>query len=147
MSDAVTALYRRLLSSWNNRDAEAFGSAFETNGSMVGFDGSAIEHADAITEHLGGIFKDHTPATYVGIVREVRAVGTDAALLRAVAGMIPPGADDIKPELNTIHLLVAVASEDAWRVAHFQSTPARFDGRPDDAAALTEDLRAELQRG
>ena len=67
-------------------------------------------------------------------------------MLRAIAGMVGPGESDLKPELNTIHLLVAIEGANGWRAAHFQSTPARFDGCPEESAALTDELRAELRR-
>ena len=138
--DAVVALYRRLLESWNSRDAAAFAAQFATNGSSVGFDGSQKDGREAIRSELARIFADHTPATYVGKVREVRAVGPQAMLLHAVAGMIPPGQSALKPERNAIQSLVTVLEEGESRVALFHNTPARFDGRPQ----LTEQLTAEL---
>jgi hypothetical protein len=60
--------------------------------------------------------------------------------------MVPPGATDIKPEVNAIQVLVAVRRDGVWRVAHFQNTPAAFHGRPEAAKALTEELRVELTR-
>jgi hypothetical protein len=69
-------------------------------------------------------------------------------MLRAVAGMVPPGASEIKPEVNTIQVLVAVEDDDgAWKIAHFQSTPASFDGRPEAVAALTAELEAVRAAG
>src|SRR3712207_1748110 len=61
--------------------------------------------------------------------------------------MISPGADDINPAVNTIHTLVAVEDTDGWRAALFQSTPAVWHGRPQDSAALTEELRDVMGRG
>jgi uncharacterized protein (TIGR02246 family) len=139
--DPVEALYGGLLRCWNERDADGFADLFRHDGTLVGFDGSCIEGAAAIAEHLGAIFGDHEPARYVARTREVRPLGPSTALLRAVAGMVPPGADDLRPELNTVHLLVAAREADGWQVAHLQATPARFDGRPEEARALTEELR------
>jgi uncharacterized protein (TIGR02246 family) len=96
---------------------------------------------------LRPIFADHPTAAYVTKVREIRMLGRDVGLLRAVAGMIPPGSDDINPALNTIHTLVAVQNADGWRAALFQSTPAAWHGRPQDSAALTEELRDVMRRG
>jgi uncharacterized protein (TIGR02246 family) len=138
----VEDLYRELLSRWNAKDAEGFGGLFADDGSIVGFDGTCVETPTRIGEHLASIFRDHDPATYVAKVREVRALGERAVLLRGVAGMVPPGSDDIKPEVNAIQTLVAVASDQGWEIAHFQNTPAAFDGDPDAAASLTAELRA-----
>ncbi len=138
----VEDLYRALLSRWNAKDADGFGGLFADDGSIVGFDGSCVETPAHIVEHLSFIFRDHDPATYVAKVREVRSLGERGALLRAVAGMVPPGSDDIKPEVNAIQTLVAVATDHGWEIAHFQNTPAAFDGDPEAAAALTAELRA-----
>jgi hypothetical protein len=54
---------------------------------------------------------------------------------------------DINPAVNTIHTLVAVQDANGWRAALFQSTPAAWHGRPQDTAALTEELRAVMRRG
>jgi uncharacterized protein (TIGR02246 family) len=143
-SDEVRALYQELLGRWNERDGSGYGALFADEGSMVGFDGSCVESAASIASHLQAIFDDHTPATYVPKVREVRDLGSGVALLRAVAGMVPPDGDDIMPERNVVQALVAVETSDGWRVAHFTNTPAAFDGRPEEAEALTAELRAEL---
>ena len=141
----VERLYRALLDAWNARDAKAWGECFADDGSLVGFDGSPIETKASIVEHLSGIFADHQPATYVAKVREVRELAPGVALLRAVVGMVPPGATDINPSVNAVQLMVAVATSDAWRVAHLQSTPAAFHGRPEAVDALSDELRAEAR--
>jgi uncharacterized protein (TIGR02246 family) len=142
----VQELYRTLLDRWNQRDAEGYGELFTDDGSVVDFDGSTLSSSGSITEHLRGIFEDHTPATYVAKVREVREIGAGAMLLRGVAGKVPPDQDDINPDVNAIQTMVAVETGQGWRVAHFQNTPAAFDGRPEEAKALTAELREELHR-
>ncbi len=140
--EEVEALHRALLDRWNEGDAAGYGALFTPVGSIVGFDGSCVETPAAITEHLSAIFADHRTATYVAKVREVRPLGDGVALLRAVAGLVPPGGSDVNPEANAIQALVAVRGDDGWLVAHFQNTPAAFHGRPDDAEALTAELQA-----
>ena len=139
---AVVALYTRLLEAWNRRDAGAFAAQFAEDGSTVGFDGSQLDGRAAIASELGRIFADHTPATYVARVRELRTLGPAAMLLRAVAGMVPPNESAIKPERNAIQSLVAITENGVPRIALYQNTPAQFHGRP----ALIEQLTRELQR-
>ena len=75
-------------------------------------------------------------------------LGPEAGILRAVAGMVPRGGNDINPALNTVHTLVAVRDDNrAWRAVLFQNTPAAWHGRPNDSAALTEELRDVMRRG
>ena len=145
--DDVVALYGRLLEAWNVRDAAAFADQFTGSGSSVGFDGSQMDGRDAIRTELARIFAHHTPATYVAKVREVRALGRGVTLLRAVAGMVPPGGQALKPDRNVIQSLVAVVDEGAPRVALYQNTPARFDGRPELGEQLTAELTAVHHSG
>ena len=143
----VRRLYEHILIAWNQQDAAAMAACFEEGGNLVGFDGSQADSRSAIEDHLSPIFADHLTAAYVARLREIRMLGRDVGLLRAVAGMIPPNSDDISPALNTIHTLVAVEHAEGWRAALFQSTPAAWHGRPQDSAELTEELRDVMRQG
>lgn len=138
---ATRKLYADLLLCWNERDAQCFAQLFTRNGNMVGFDGSQVNGQEDIETHLSGVFGSHPTAAYVGKAREVRLLGQEVTLLRAVAGMVPPGSSEIKPELNTVHTLVAANQGHQWRVELFQSTPAALHGRPEAREQLTEELR------
>ncbi len=140
----VSALYQSLLDAWNRRDARAFAALFEEQGQAVGFDGSQMSGPDELSRELTRIFADHVTGAYVGIVRAVRLLGPAVALLRAVAGLLPPGKTDLNPTTNAIQTLVAVRHAGQWRIAHYQNTPAQFHGRPDLAEQLTEELRQLL---
>jgi uncharacterized protein (TIGR02246 family) len=142
----IRRLYEQILVAWNQQDAPAMAAQFEEDGNLIGYDGSQADSRAAIEDHLRPIFADHPTAAYVAKVREIRMLGRDVGILRAVAGMIPPGSDDINPGVNTIHTLVGVQSVDGWRVALLQSTPAAWHGRPQDSAALTEELRDVMRR-
>ena len=133
---SVRDLYRSLLDAWNARDAAAFAALFTEDGFMIGFDGSQAPGAE-IEAHLGPIFRDHPTASYVAVVRDVRERG-DFAVLRAAAGMAPPGADTLDSNVNAVQSLVAERGEDgAWRIVLFQNTPAQYHGRPELAEAHT----------
>ncbi len=142
--EAVRGLYRDLLDAWNKRSANQFAAQFEDVCNVVGFDGSLMNGRREIEAELSRIFADHVTAAYVGIVREVRFLTPEVALLRAVAGMVPPGQSDINPAVNTIQSLVAVKREGRWRITLYQNTPAQFHGRPDLAQGLTDELRKLL---
>jgi uncharacterized protein (TIGR02246 family) len=124
----VIALYDRLLEAWNRASADEFAAAFAAVGTVVGFDGSEHVGRDAIGAALGRIFADHTTATYVGKVRSVRPVGPEAALFRAVAGMIPPGgsARRVGPRRGTGRR--SASRRDRWQVVLYQNTPAQLHG-------------------
>ena len=122
-------------------------ACFEEDGNLVGFDGTQADSRADIEDHLRPIFADHPTAAYVAKVREIRMLSSNVGILRAVVGMIPPSSDDVNPALNTIQTLVAVEGADGWRAALFQSTPAAWHSRPQDSAALSEELREVMRRG
>jgi uncharacterized protein (TIGR02246 family) len=142
----VRELYRQLLQAWNQRDAQKFAALYEEDGNQIGFDGSQINGRAKIKAHLSRIFANHATAAYISLVQEVRFLNAETAILRAVAGMIPHGSADINPAVNAVQSVVAVKRENQWKVALFQNTPAAFDGRPEAAQQLTEELRQLLTK-
>ncbi|MEW5854345.1 MAG: SgcJ/EcaC family oxidoreductase [Myxococcota bacterium] len=141
----VRSLFFEIHRQWNERNAQTFADLFSDDGSMVGFDGSSLNGRADIASHLAGIFGHHQTAAFVGRVREVRLLAPDVALVRAVAGMVPPGGSDINPAVNAIQSVTAVRQGGRWRVAMFQNTPAAFHGRPEESARLTDELREVLK--
>jgi uncharacterized protein (TIGR02246 family) len=141
---AARAAYRAILAGWNAQDATAFAAPFADDGEVIGFDGSRVVGRAEIEAEMAGIFADHATGRYVGIARTVRQLGPDVALLHAVGGVVPAGADAVNPDLNAIQSLVAQRQTDGWRVILYQNTPAAFHGRPELADALTVELTMEL---
>jgi len=141
----VTDLYVRLLDAWNQRDADAFADLFALQGHAIGYDGSLLDGREEIRSSLRAIFEDHVPAGYVGKVRGVEGLSGESALLRAVAGMVPPGAHDLNGN-TSVQSLVAVRLVEGWQIILWQNTPASFDGRPDDLAQLNDELRQLIPR-
>jgi hypothetical protein len=74
-------------------------------------------------------------------VREIRPLAPTIFVLRAVAGMIPPGKSEINPAVNAVQTLVAQKQLDVFRIAIFQNTPAAFHGRPELSQQLTQELQ------
>ena len=140
----IAALYQQLLDSWNRQDAAGYAAQFAEDANVVGFDGSQMNGRADIVAQIGQIFTDHPTSRYVGKIREVRLLTPDAAILRAVVGMVPPGQSDLNPAVNAIQSLVAARHAGQWLIALFQNTPAQFHGRPDLAQQLTDELRELL---
>lgn len=140
----VQELYGALIEAWNRRDARGMAERFATRGRQIGFDGSTAIGPDEIARHLEPIFRDHPTARFVTVVKDVRRLGNDAALLTAIAGMVPPGKSDIEPQTNAHQTLVAALNDGLWRIELFQNTPAQFHGRPELAAEMTNELRQQL---
>ncbi|MBM7790335.1 SgcJ/EcaC family oxidoreductase [Tenggerimyces flavus] len=135
-------VHAEILSAWNRQDAEAYARQFTQDAIVVGFDGSEMHGRNEIADALAGIFADHQVASYVRIVRDVRPIGTNSALLHATVGMVPPGGGDLVPDQNAVQLLVGVRHDGTWLAASLQNTPAALHGRPEAVDAMTEELRA-----
>ncbi|CAL8472445.1 SgcJ/EcaC family oxidoreductase [Caballeronia sp. S22] len=135
-------VYAGLLHDWNRQDAAAMAARFTERGSLVGFDGSAIDGRAAIETHLRPIFAQHPTPRFVAKVREVRRMANgQTLLLRAVAGMWPRGATELEPSLSAIQTVVLSLCDGVYRIEMFQNTPAAFHGRPDEAEKLNAELR------
>lgn len=142
---AARELYEKLIQAWNKRNARDFALVFASNGSIVGYDGSQVDGQLDIGAHISEIFSHHQTAAYVTIVREVRPISSDVVVLRANAGMVPPGKDELNPDRNAVQSMVAARKGGKWEIALFQNTPAAYDGRPELSKKLTEELRAVLR--
>ncbi len=142
---AVRALYQRMLDGWNQRNADAMAALCTENSEMIGFDGSQLIGRAEIASTLRDIFANHPTPPYLNIIRNVRFLGADVAILRAIVGMVPPGQSDIEPALNSVQTLVAARHDGAWHIALFQNTPAQLHGRPEEVRQMTEELQQLLK--
>ena len=138
----VRDLYERMIAGWNAGDAAAMTRDFADDGQIVGFDGSEVSGREQIASYLGGVFADHKVASYVTLIHEVRELAPDVMLLRAHAGMVPPGKSEINRATNAVQTLIAVKHGARWQIALFQNTPAAWHGREDDVRALIAELQA-----
>jgi len=141
---AIKQRYSQLLTYWNRQDANGMASLFADNGNVIGFDGSQMNGKIEIEKEIQQVFNNHKTAAYVWRVDEIRFLNAETALLRAVAGMVPPGKKEINPATNAIQTLVFVKQTDDWKIALFQNTPAQFHGRPELVEKMTKELSALL---
>jgi uncharacterized protein (TIGR02246 family) len=143
----LRALYQQVHEAWNARSAAAFAAPFAADGKTIGYDGSVHDGRDGIAAELEAVFKDHETARYVGVVKSVRTIGENAAVLHAIAGLVPPGSDKVNPDVNSHQTLTACRDDDGvWRIVLFQNTPAQFHGRPELLEDMTEQLQMALER-
>jgi len=85
-----------------------------------------MEGRDQIEIHLRDIFDQHQTAAYVAMVKDIRFLSPDVALLRDVVGMVPPGQTDINTAVNAVQALLAVKLDGQWRIASCRTRPQRF---------------------
>jgi uncharacterized protein (TIGR02246 family) len=143
-SNQIVEVYDQLIQAWNDRDAGKMSDLFVSEGEMIGFDGSQVIGSTEIYEHLHPIFEAHPTAPFVKKVKGIRMLSWDVAMLRAIAGMVPPGNTDVNPQVNTHHTLVVVQRDEKWQIELFQNTPAQFHGRPELVEEMTNELRELL---
>ncbi len=145
-SDEIAArtLYQHLIDSWNRRNAEDFAALFTEDCTLIGFDGSQMTGQAEVATTLRDIFAHHLTSPYVHIIRSVRFLDPNVALLHASVGMVPPGQAELDPNLNAVQSLVATKCDGTWRITLFQNTPAALHGRPDQVQHMTEELRQHL---
>ena len=137
----IKDLYQSLICAWNKRDAKRMSKQFAEKGIQIGFDGSMVTGRKEILLHLDPIFEKHPTAPFITKVKNIRALGSDTAILQAIAGMIPPGETTIDPAVNAHQTLVAAKKDNNWQIELFQNTPARFHGRPELVKEMTDELR------
>lgn len=137
----VRTLYDNLITAWNDHDGRAMAATFAEDGVIIGFDGSVSSGSQAIGSEMANIFADHETGRYAVKVTSVRELGQHAVILRAIAGLVPPGRTAINPETNSHQSVVAEMQHGQWRIVLFQNTPAQFHGRP----SLVEEMTRELQ--
>ena len=139
----IRELYLELMSAWNAGDAERFTAVFWPDGDLVGFDGTHLRGIEEIRPHHDDLFRLYVTGTrLVGLVRSVRFIGEDAALMHAEGGTVMPGQDHVDPDRNSIQTLVATRRDGRWRLAAFQNTRTVYFGRPERLDRLTAELDA-----
>jgi uncharacterized protein (TIGR02246 family) len=135
----IRAVYAEYLDGWNAHSAARQAATLADDADVVGFDGTQHHGRLQFAADLRRIFADHAPPPYVGSVRSVRAMGEDAAVLIAIAGMPAPDGS-VHPDLLAVHTLVLVRDGRRWKIAVLAATPASRTA-PADAVA---DLAAQL---
>jgi uncharacterized protein (TIGR02246 family) len=143
---AVHALYREVLRSWNRRDARGF-AALCTSAALVKVeDGAEMNGRGAIELELARTFERQPTLACIGVVRSVQSLGEGVQLLSAIAGMYRAGSYRVDPAWNAVQTLVAAPEQGRLRVVSYQSTPAAFDGQPDLGQRVTAELDRALRR-
>jgi uncharacterized protein (TIGR02246 family) len=135
----IRAVYAEYLDGWNAHSAARQAATLADDADVVGFDGTQHHGRLQFAADLRRIFADHAPPPYVGSVRSVRAMGEDAAVLIAVAGMPAPDGS-VHPDLLAVHTLVLVRDGRRWKIAVLAATPASRTAPADAVAELAAQL-------
>ena len=140
----IRALYAAFIDGWNQRSGATVSSGFADDGELIGFDGSQTSGRLSIAAEFRKIFGSHQTPLYVALIQSVRTMAPGVGVLHAYAGAIPAGANDLDPDLLTVHTMVAVEDSGRWRIGLLQATPAGWHQRPEARETLLEELRGLL---
>src|SRR5215203_759966 len=120
---AVRALYQQLMDGWNQGSGDAFAAVFTEDGDLVGFDGTHLKGPQEIAPFHQQLFDKWLKGSrLVGLVKDVRFLSSDVALMHAVGGTVMRGKSEPVPERDSIQTLVATRQDGEWRLAAFQNT-------------------------
>jgi uncharacterized protein (TIGR02246 family) len=127
---ALHALYARTMDGWNQGSGPAFAASWAADGHLIGFDGTHFTSREEIARFHEDLLRTHLQGTrLVGRVTGVTFPAPDVAVLHARGGTIMAGGSEPAPERDPIQTLVAVRSDDGWRLVAFQNTRVRPMGR------------------
>jgi uncharacterized protein (TIGR02246 family) len=142
---AVAALLQQMIDGWNRGSGAGFAVPFAEDGDQVAFDGTHLQGRQQIAEFHQMLFDRFLSGTrLVGKVVDVRFLAPDVALAHGIGGTVMPGETDLAPDRNSVQTLVAVKIDGEWRLVRLHNSRAEFMGRPEAAAAFTEELRQLL---
>lgn len=126
---AVRGLYQEFMDAWNRGSGEDFAAGFAHDGDLIGFDGTHLKGRQEIGPFHQELFNKYLKGTrLVGQVTNVRFLAPDVALMHAVGGTIMRGKSQASPERDSIQTLVAIRTDNQWRLAAFQNTRLRRMG-------------------
>ena len=139
----IQALYQQKIDGWNAGNGNAFAAPYTEDSDYIGFDGTYLKGRQEIASFHQILFDKFLKGSHlVGKIRSIRFPTSDIAIIVAVGGTVMVGQSDIDPERNSVHMLVAIKQNANWRFTAFQNSRAQFIGRPEEAQALTDELRS-----
>lgn len=142
---AIRALYQQKIDGWNAGNGKAFAAPYTEDSDYIGFDDTYLKGRQEIASLHQMLFDKFIKGSrLVGKIRSIRYLTPDIAIVVAVGGTVMAGQSDIDPERNSVHMLVAIKQNDKWHFTAFQNSRAQFIGRPEEAQALTDELRQLL---
>jgi uncharacterized protein (TIGR02246 family) len=141
----IRALYQQKMDGWNAGNGKAFAEPYTEDSDYIGFDGTYLKGRQEISSFHQMLFNKFLKGSrLVGKIRSIRFLTPDIAIVVAVSGTVMAGQSDIDPGRNSVHMLVAIKQNTNWHFAAFQNSRAQFIGRPEQAQALTNELRQLL---
>ena len=122
--EQVISLYAKWTNAWNSREASSMAELLTSDASFITFDGSLLTGPYEVKERFTEVFASYPTAESITIVKEVRFLSPDVALLRADTGMVAREGVTVNSRVNAIQVATMVRKNARWQIAHLQNTPA-----------------------
>ncbi|MDN5861624.1 MAG: SgcJ/EcaC family oxidoreductase [Pseudonocardia sp.] len=130
-TEQLTALFERLLATWTAGDAEAYGTCFTADCDYVSYDGTRAHGRDPMVESHDALFRGVlTGSALVGEIESIRFLGADVALVHGFASVLVAWRATLPRRRLTRTTIVAVRTDDAWRVRSINNSRVRPIGVP-----------------
>lgn len=142
----IQNLYDQFIKSWNEQNADGMAKDMSSDVHMFGYDGSEMHGPEDVRKTIGEIFKQYPTGIFVTITKDIKFLNDKTAVLRASAGIVPRGGDDINPNVNAHQTLVAVKENGQWKIALLQNTPAQFHMNPEKKDEMSAELRQQIRK-
>jgi len=121
---AVRAVLDRIYAAWDAGDADAFVAPYAEHATAT-LPGSYLPNREAIRTTMATLFAgDLNGSRGVHEVREIRFVGTDAAVVTSTGGIVMKGETEPAAQNRALETWTLSKHDGTWRVQAFHNCPA-----------------------
>lgn len=115
---ALTDLFARMCAAWTAGDAEAYGACFTEDSDYVSYDGTHARGRRVMVDNHDRLFRGVlSGSALVGEVESIRYLRPDVAVLHATGSVLMPWRSSLPTRRLSRQTIVAVDTEDGWKVA------------------------------
>jgi uncharacterized protein (TIGR02246 family) len=141
---AISGLLLRMREAWEQGDGAAYASIFTEDARYVSATGTRSVGAEQIGTSHQQIFDSFFAGTRLGSSYpvELQPVAPGVVLIHASGTVLFPGEHEQAIAANGLLTMLAVATDDGWRIASFANTPT---GRARSARFVLRYLRSRLR--
>jgi uncharacterized protein (TIGR02246 family) len=115
---ALKTLFERMCTAWTAGDAIAYGDCFTEDSDYVSYDGTLARGRESMVDNHDKLFKGVLDGSaLVGEVEDIRYLTPDVAVMHATGSVQMPWRSTLPKGRLSRQTLVAVNTDDGWRIA------------------------------
>ncbi|WP_088288285.1 SgcJ/EcaC family oxidoreductase [Kineosporia sp. A_224] len=127
----MTGLFERMCAAWTAGDAAAYGACFTEDSDYVSYDGTHARGRAPMVDNHDRLFRGVlTGSALVGHIESIRHLGPDVAVLHATGSVLMPWRSRLPRRRLSRQTIVAVRTDDGWKVAALHNGRVRPIGVP-----------------